>query len=418
MKKICIVSVAVLVAGLAVLLALTCLFPPAVRHDFTLRMNELACVRQRVNPYDVWSEKVSLPPYYPNTHEGAPPNGCSRQVNAYAPWEYVVLLPFSFVSEGVAWTLYCLVMGLSFLLVLGLPWRSAAGKDAFLPSALALLAVAYPIWSNVSVGNFALPVLAASVAMAWALNRGRDTLAGVCWAVAMLKPQIALAFAIPLLLRRRWRTAFVAGATCLLLSTMAAVICRAPVVDMLLQGPAANTGFFFGCGTWPAFLCSPETVGRDIRAGLLVGAVACTVLTALVRRERDWFVVLMPAAITSCCWTYTQAYSHAMGWFVAFVLVRALLRHPQSRFLWALAALAACSLSRGFLAWHGLVAFTGGAFPLSDDAFRCWDSLNSTLSLGLAAALCVWLRRRFPFFGIMPSNERRTSHDGIGIRRN
>lgn len=101
----------------------------------------------------------------------------------------------------------------------------------------------------------------------------------------------------------------------------------------------------------------------------------------------------MPAAIASCCWTYTQAYSHAMGWFVAFALVRTLLRHPQSRFLWALAALAVCSLSRGFLAWHGAVAFMGGAFPLSDYAFRCLDSLNSTLSLGLAAALCVHLRR-------------------------
>ena len=394
MKKICIVSVAVLVAGLAVLLALTCLFPPAGHYDFTLRMNELACVRRRVNPYDVWSEKVSLPPYYPNTHEGAPPNGCSRQVNAYAPWEYVALLPFSFVSEGVAWTLYCLAMGLSFLLVLGLPRRSPAGEDAFLPSALALLAVAYPIWSNVSVGNFALPVLAASVAMAWALNRGRDTLAGVCWAVAMLKPQIALVFAIPLLLRRRWRTVFVAGAACLLLSVVAAVLCRASVVDMLLQGPAANTAFFFGCGTWPRFLCGTPPTEGDIRVGLLVGAAACAALTALVRRERDWFVFLMPAAITSCCWTYTQAYSHAMGWFVAFVLARELLRRPQSRFLWALAALSACSLSRGLLAWHGLVAFAGWTFPLSDDAFRCWDSLNSTLSLGLAAALCVWLRRR------------------------
>lgn len=393
MKKVCIVCAAILVAGLVGVLALTCFSPPAGHYDFSLRMNELACVRQRINPYDVWSEKVSLPPYYPNTHEGAPPSGCSRQVNAYAPWEYVVMLPFSFVPEGVAWTVYCVLMGLSLLLLLALPWKGKAEKCEFLPSAVALLAVAYPIWSNVSVGNFALPVLAASALLAWSLNREKDTLAGFCWAVAMLKPQIALIFAIPLLMRRRWRTVFVAGAACLLLSVVAAVTCRASVVDMLLQGPSANTGFFFGCGTWPYFLCSPETVDGDIRAGLLVGAAVCAALTALVRREKDWFVFLMPAAIASCCWTYTQAYSHAMGWFVAFALVRTLLRHPQSRFLWALAALAVCSLSRGFLAWHGAVAFMGGAFPLSDYAFRCLDSLNSTLSLGLAAALCVHLRR-------------------------
>lgn len=394
MKKVCIVCAAIFVAVFAGVLALTCFSPPAGHYDFSLRMNELACVRQRINPYDVWSEKVSLPPYYPNTHEGAPPSGCSRQVNAYAPWEYVVMLPFSFMSEGVAWTVYCGVMGLSLLLLLALPWRGRAGNGEFLPSAVALLAVAYPIWSNVSVGNFALPVLAASVLLAWSLNRGMDTLAGFCWAVAMLKPQIALIFAIPLLMRRRWRTILVAGAACLLLSVGAAVLCRASVEDMLLHGPAANTGFFFGCGTWPYFLCSPETVDGDIRAGLLVGAAVCVALTALVRREKDWFVFLMPAAITSCCWTYTQAYSHAMGWFVAFALARAFLRHPQSRVLWALSALSACSLSRALLAWHGAVAFMGGTFPLSDVAFRCWDSLNSTLSLCLAAALCVYLRRR------------------------
>lgn len=396
MKRAVIVCAAILVAGLVGVLALTCFSPPARHYDFSLRMNELACVRQRINPYDVWSEKVFLPPYYPNTHEGAPPSGCSRQVNAYAPWEYVVMLPFSFVPEGVAWTAYCGVMGLSLLLLLALPWKGKAEDGEFLPSAVALLAVAYPIWSNVSVGNFALPVLAASALLAWSLNRGKDTLAGFCWAVAMLKPQIALIFALPLLMRRRWRTIFVAGAACLLLSVAAAILCRASVVDMLLQGPAANTGFFFGCGTWPYFLCSTETVDGDIRTGLLVGVGVCAALTALVRRERDWFVFLMPAAITSCCWTYTQAYSHAMGWFVAFALVRTLLRHPQSRVLWVLSALTACSLSRGFLAWHGVVAFMEGTFPLSDYAFRCLDSLNSTLSLGLAAALCVWLRRTMP----------------------
>lgn len=69
------------------------------------------------------------------------------------------------------------------------------------------------------------------------------------------------------------------------------------------------------------------------------------------------------------------------------------LRHPQSRMLWVLSGLSACSLSRGLLAWHGAVTFVGETFPLSDVAFRCWDSLNSTLSLCLAAALCVWLWR-------------------------
>ena len=395
MRKSLVVAATVSLLALAVALAVTCIWSPTGHYDFSLRLSEVACVRQRVNPYDVWRGAVDLPPYYPNTHVGEPPTGCTKPVNAYAPWAYVVMLPLSFLSEEGAWTAYCVLMVLAFALLLWLPWRTAT-EDPFLQAVIPALIVAYPIWSNTAVGNFALIVLSASVAMAWVLNRGHDVLGGVCWAIVMLKPQVGLVFAIPLLMRRKWTVLFVAGGLCLLLSLAAAVICRASVVDMLRHGPAANTSFFLGCGTWPYFLCSEATRGRDILAGLVVGALVCAALTALVRRERDWFVFLMPAAITSCCWTYTQAYSHAMGWFVAFVLVRALLRHPQSRFLWALAALAACSLSRGFLAWHGLVAFAGWTFPLSDYAFRCWDSLNSTLSLGLAAAQCVWLWQTGP----------------------
>ena len=395
MKRPLVIGVVVFLLALAIALAVTCICSPTDHYDFSLRMNELACVRQRVNPYDVWQGAVDLPPYYPNTHVGEPPAGCTRQVNAYAPWAYVAMLPISLLPEGWDWAAYCILMGLSFALLLWLPTRMETAEP-FLQAALPLLAVSYPIWSNTAVGNFALIVLAASVAMAWALDRGHDALAGLCWSVALLKPQIGLAFAIPLLLRRKWTAISVAGGLCLLLSLVAAVICRSSVVGMLLQGPAANTSFFLGCGTWPYFLCSEATRGCDILAGLVVGALVCAAMTWRMRKERDWFVFLMPAAITSCCWTYTQAYSHAMGWFVAFSLVRALLRAPSSRFLWCLAGLAGLSLSRAFLAAHGLCAFVGWPFPLSEYAFRCVDSLNSTLSLALAAVLCGALGVRPP----------------------
>lgn len=47
-------------------------------------------------------------------------------------------------------------------------------------------------------------------------------------------------------------------------------------------------------------------------------------------------------------------------------------------------------LSRWFLAWHGLCAFSGWHFPMSEYVFRCVDSLNSTASLVLAVVFCVW----------------------------
>lgn len=402
MRKSLVVAATVSLLALAVALVVTCIWSPTGHYDFSLRLSEVACVRQRVNPYDVWRGAVDLPPYYPNTHVGEPPSGCTNPVNAYAPWAYVVMLPLSFLSEEGAWAAYCVLMGLAFALLLWLPRRTVT-EDPFLQAVIPALIVAYPIWSNTAVGNFALIVLSASVTMAWALNRGHDALAGVSWAVVMLKPQIGLVFAIPLLMRRKWTVLFVAGGLCLLLSLAAAAICRTSVVDMLLQGPAANTSFFFGCGTWPRFLCGAIPSDGDILAGLAVGALVCTAMTWRMRKERDWFVFLMPAAITSCCWTYTQAYSHAMGWFVAFVLVRTLLRAPSSRPLWCLAALSGLSLSRAFLAAHGLCAFVGWPFPLSDYAFRCVDSLNSTLSLVLAAILCGALGLRPSSVAVRPA---------------
>ena len=116
-------------------------------------------------------------------------------------------------------------------------------------------------------------------------------------------------------------------------------------------------------------------------------------MTWLLRRERDWLVYLMPAAACASCWTYTQAYSHAMGWFVAYAVVKSLAEKPNSKFLWIMFAVSVPVLSRMFLAWHGFCAFFGKEFPLSEYAFRCLDSLNSTATLAIAAAFCGWLAR-------------------------
>lgn len=407
-------------AGVALVTGACLWTPTATRCDLHYRLTEVDCVRRSVDPFRVWNEEVTLKPYYSNNpSRRAVPEGCTEMISVYAPWEYALMFPLAVCGREAAWWIFSALSFAAFALVVCVAGNVArkefAPAEATLCATLPLLVVSHAVWSNVQVGNHMALVLLSAVLLAHCLNRGKDVWAGVCWAMMMVKPQIGLAFAIPILMRARVVTAVVAVAVCFLLSVYPALQCQTSLVDLVLEPARASAFAFEGCGTWPRFFCATPPTEGDIRAGLLVGAGVCAALTVLVRRERDWFVFLMPAAITSCCWTYTQAYSHAMGWFVAFVLVRELLRHPQSRFLWVLAALAACSLSRGFLAWHGLVAFAGWTFPLSDYAFRCWDSLNSTLSLGLAAALCVWLRRRLPFFGIMPPNERRTSHDRIGI---
>lgn len=377
--------------------ALTCARPPAGHVDFDLRMNEIECVLKGVNPFLVWNEDVSLPPYVSNMPKKPVPDGCDRIVNAYAPWAYAYMMPLSFLPRPLAWFAYCLMMGAA-VFALARFSRPAQGaamdrEDRAVLAAAPFIAVSYLVWSNASAGNFIIFVLAFSVLAGHALSRGRWMSAGVWWALAMVKPQSALLFAVPLLMRRKIAACAVAGSVCIAASVLPTVLCRTPIFDLLVQGPAANAELFEGCGTWPKFLCGYFPREIDIAVGLGIGAGLCLWMTWMLRREKDYLVYLMPAAVCASCWTYTQAYSHAMGWFLAYAVVKELLQNPRSRTTWALALASAVVLPRFILAWHGLYGYMGWDFPMSEFAYRSLDSLNSTCTLALAAAFCIVRRR-------------------------
>lgn len=378
----------------SVLFVLTCVFPTNGKFDFNLRMSELSCLRQGVDPFAVWHEDVILPPYRSNLPKNPVPSGCTEQVNAYVPWAYTLMLPFSYMERGSAWMVYCVLTGIALGSLFGVAYRWGEGADArsdhVLQASVPLLAVSYLLWSNTAVGNFATFVLTASVLMAWCLSRGYDAAAGFFWAIGMVKPQSAILFAIPLLIRGRLKTCVVAATACVGATLVPMHMCGSSFVDMLKAGPAANAELFLGCGTYPRFLLRTADRGMEIVIALVIGTIICFVLTWLLRKERDWIVLFMPAAVCGASWTYTQAYSHAMSWFLAFAITRELLHNSRSKFLWVLCVLSVLSLSRWFLAWHGLCAFAGWRFPMSEYAFRCVDSLNSTLSILLAMAFCVW----------------------------
>ena len=387
-----------LVAGVLLsIIAVTCVKPPAGHYDFNLRMNEISCVVQGVNPFAVWNESVVLPPYVSNIPRKPARSDCNQPVNAYAPWEYLYMMPLVFLPRSIAWFVYSMFMAVAMLMLIWISRptdaRGRLGCDVMLLSAVPFIVISYLLWSNASVGNFIVFVLLASVLMAWALARDRWFFAGVFWALAMVKPQSAILFVVPLLMRRRMPVCIVAGLICLIASVPPSIMCSASLLDMLVQGPAANAELFEGCGTWPKFLCGRLGGGFDIGMGLAIGTAFCVWMTWMLRKERDWLVYLMPAAICASCWTYTQVYSHAMGWFVAYAIVSSLLENPRSKFLWTLFAISIPVLSRVFLAWHGFSAFFGFEFPMSEYAFRCVDSLNSTASLAIAVAYCLWWRK-------------------------
>ncbi|MBQ6329790.1 MAG: DUF2029 domain-containing protein [Kiritimatiellae bacterium] len=381
------IASAVLLAAAAFFTVATLFTPSATRCDFSYRMAEADCLRRGVDPFLVWNESVVLKPYYSNNPaRKSVPEGCNRQISVYTPWGYSLALPMSFLSLDAAWWFFSVM---SFAM-LGLVVAAGVRSLGWL-AAVPMLVVAYPIWSNFQVGNYIALMLAAAVCMAACLYRGWNVAAGVCWMLLMIKPQVGLTFAVPLAVRMRIKSGAVAVVACLALSVPAVLLCRPELPKFFYEAAEASAFAFQGCGTWPMFLCGTFGCRADIGIGLVIGLLLCVWMTWLLRREKDWLVYLMPAAICSSCWTYTQAYSHAMGWFVAYVIVRKLIENPRSKFLWALFLISLPVLSRAFLAWHGFAAFFGADFPMSEYTFRCLDSLNSTASLAIAAVLCVCL---------------------------
>lgn len=357
--------------------------------DFSLRMTEIACLKTRTNPFDVWHGDIIKPPFRPNVNSTVSGPEFTEDINAYAPWEYTYLLPLSFLPRSVAWGFYfCLMMGaLGYLFAVGYEkgrTRFGTWEAALFVGAGPLLLIAYPAWSNACIGNFSILVLAALVAMSRALDKGKEVRAGVLWALAMVKPQIAIIFAVPLLMRKRFLTCFVAGAICVVASFVPAVMCHISPLTLILQTPAANTFMFHGCGTWPYLFCGIFGHSLDICIALVIGLLLCVFLTRRLPPNVPWLGYLTPAAICSMSWTYVSTYGHVMAWFFLVELIILFAANPKDRCWRVFLALALVICTRGYNAYYGFLNACKNHFPdliYSDMLHWHFDSLNSFLDL-------------------------------------
>ncbi len=374
--------------------------------DYMLRMTEIDCLLRGVNPYDVWHGDVVLKPYVP--HAGEPrmavegKEGFTELINAYVPWEYIMMMPFAVMPRTFSWILYFVLMMAGLWVVFhigksfGMSFSDRGYEVGVAVGVAPILLAGLPIYQNFHAGNLALPVLLSSALMAVCLNRGKDALAGVCWAFAMLKPNLGLAFAIPLLMRKKFQTCFVAAGTCLVLTVVASFLCNTSPVALVLQGPAASAFAFMGCGTFPYFLCGMLPGNLDVVAGIAVGAVVCFMMTRLLVRAgfRDWIVLVMPAAVVGAAWSYSQCYCFTMNWFFFAVLVAALARWPRSKFLWCIAVASALLMTRIYNFAHTLARLAlGSDFDTASALHYHVDSLVTLASLVVVAVFCVWMSR-------------------------
>lgn len=289
--------------------------------DFKLKMNEIECVLKGVNPFDVWSQKVQLPDFYPNSRLELWSAKRCKCVNSHPPWEYAVLMPFKLFPLRKSWMLYAFLQALSWLGIGIFAYKAGASLrgrhvDGVFVAACALM-VPRGALHDFRAGNLCLYITFASVGMAYALNKKHDVIAGLLWPIAMLKPQMGVLFAVPILLAKKFSPCLIAGVICIGLSIPAAVLCDCSLIDMILQPPQSSTFAFWGCGLLPHDVLEWLVRQGFERALLLsvvttVGFVLCVLMTMVINDEENWFVRFLPAVVCSLTCTYAHGYNFCL----------------------------------------------------------------------------------------------------------
>lgn len=308
--------------------------------DFRMRMNEIECLRSGIDPFRVWSGEVIHERYFPferkYVEDGRPGREGFRiePIHVYTPWEYAYMFPLSCLERDAAWRVYLglLMVAAVSLFCFGFCDGVRSHRTwtvGFLFSALATLHW-LPSWYDVRFGNFGLFIAATIVGMVLSLQRGRDALAGVFYALAMTKPQACLLISIPLLLHRKYKTLFVAVAICFSGTVVSAILAGVSPVTMILEASTAGTFGFSGCALFPTvlvdyLLMAGVSKGLMVNAALIVGFVLCLWLCWKMRDETDWLWLIVPPVFLGAAWTYNQWNSYCPYAVVAVAMGHVLL---------------------------------------------------------------------------------------------
>lgn len=211
---------------------------------------------------------------YPNKRLEQPVKAKAHSV--YPPWALPMFAPFFGAGDFVTARIVLQVLSLAGLAaMMWFGWRELAanGWQAGLLGAAMALAISGNC-SAIALGQFSILCAGLLAAQILSMQSNRQILAGACWAFSMIKPQIALPFALLFLLERQWRGLITAGLVLALLSAGAFWWTGVSPLDFFAAGPATEKLRFVRdsgyVGTmWIDWLDLPPRAATGIALGVL-----------------------------------------------------------------------------------------------------------------------------------------------------
>jgi len=279
-------------------------------------------LQQRALEYSDFSKKI-----YPSKRLEQPGKNPPQRQTVYPPY---ALPMFGFFFGNWSFESARLVFQstsfLALLVLMRFGWTSLRDRGA----GAAFLGAAIP-WAfagnrvAMEVGSFA-PICAALLALQFmAQAKGRGVLAGICWAFAMIKPQIALPFAILFFTERQIR-GFVTGVLLLgALSLFALAWTGVGFVEILQDFFLRQKMNFvladkFSAGVWIGVLGLDPRFTMFAATGLLVSAMIGAALLS-----RRWRIPFLPCAAICAVLGFVLLYHRRHDSIMLFPLALALL---------------------------------------------------------------------------------------------
>ena len=239
--------------------------------DFRIREREWVAFEQGIYPNRRLEQSVKSPVH-----------------SVYPPWAFPMYAPFFSVGNFMVARIVLEALslaGLAVMMWLGCRELSSQGWQAGLLGG----AMAWAVSGNctaIALGQFSILCAGLLAAQVLAMQANRPILAGICWALAMIKPQIALPFALLFLFDRRWRGLFAGGAVLAVLSAGAFWWTDVSPLQFFVAGPAKEKLTFVRdsgyLGTmWIEWLDLPPRTATGI-------ALVMLALCGLALLLRDW----------------------------------------------------------------------------------------------------------------------------------
>lgn len=272
-------------------------------------------MRKRESEYGLYRDGV-----YPDPGVEMPPVGRKPVFSVYPPWALPLFSLFFEPGGKLQGRLVIEVLSLGSLATMGwYGWRRLRpfGIAPGVVGAVAGAAIAGNA-SALSLGQFSIICMGFVAAEMLLLENGRPLWAGVCWALAMLKPQIGIAFAPLLLTRGRW-IGFATGVCSLVcLSLLACAWTDVSPSSLLERWLFKNNLDFNGHADLQNALQSWTGLSQRtlVVVGLIVAAMVAGVL--LVRADSaadpDPLRLAAPLAAVGMLVVYHRHYDNVMLW--------------------------------------------------------------------------------------------------------